>query len=274
MTDDISDPQLFPAVTGGNQTRQTHAASEALTIEAYDARAQDLVGDYEGLEASFLTSIFERWLVKGSTVLELGCGSGRDARMLARRGMRVLATDGSLVMLREARSLALGNGFEKDSDVLRFACLALPLEAENAASVNALIAQAKDSPCETRPFQAPFDAVLAVGVLQHLTDEALARTASFLEAALKDSGALVVSVPLDHPGDGSHCDHRRSYFNRPAAFYEALFEQYGLTQVQSCTDSQTGAAGRTCTWCTLVFLKTNRHRQAATNIRGLLESDA
>lgn len=274
MTDPVSAPKLSDASILTDEALTTHATSEECTLEAYDARTQDLVRDYEGLQASSLAKIYERWLVKGSTVLELGCGSGRDARMLARQGMRVLATDGSPVMLREAQGLAINEGFDKDSDALRFVRLALPLDAENAAGVNAVINEGKDSPSEILPFTAPFDAVLAVGVLQHLTDEALARTVSFLEAALMDSGTLIVSVPIDHPGDAARSVYRREYFNRPATFYAALFERYGLTQVQSRSNTQAGAAGRTCIWCTLVFLKTHSRRRATTNIRGLLESDA
>ena len=44
----------------------------------------------------------------GDTVLELGCGTGEDALYLARRGVRVLATDASEEMLAAARAKAAG----------------------------------------------------------------------------------------------------------------------------------------------------------------------
>ncbi len=45
----------------------------------------------------------ERLFPPGSRVLELGCGTGEDALHLARRGVRVLATDASPAMLAVAR---------------------------------------------------------------------------------------------------------------------------------------------------------------------------
>lgn len=42
----------------------------------------------------------------GDTILELGCGTGEDAVHLARRGARVIATDASPVMARQAREKA------------------------------------------------------------------------------------------------------------------------------------------------------------------------
>src|SRR5215207_7784405 len=44
----------------------------------------------------------------GETVLELGCGTGEDALYLARRGVRVLATDASEEMLAAAGVKATG----------------------------------------------------------------------------------------------------------------------------------------------------------------------
>ena len=44
----------------------------------------------------------------GARVLELACGTGEDARFLAERGVRVLATDQSEVMLAVARQKAAG----------------------------------------------------------------------------------------------------------------------------------------------------------------------
>ncbi len=46
--------------------------------------------------------LLRRVLVGGESVLELGCGTGEDALFLARQGCRVLATDASPVMLRQA----------------------------------------------------------------------------------------------------------------------------------------------------------------------------
>ena len=49
---------------------------------------------------------FERVFAGRDYLLDLGCGTGEDAIHLARRGHRVLATDASLQMVREARHKA------------------------------------------------------------------------------------------------------------------------------------------------------------------------
>lgn len=48
----------------------------------------------------------DRAFPSGSRVLELGCGTGEDAVHLARRGVRVVATDPATAMVREARAKA------------------------------------------------------------------------------------------------------------------------------------------------------------------------
>ena len=49
-----------------------------------------------------LQALLRARITPGDHVLELGCGTGRDARFLASIGAKVLATDGSAGMLREA----------------------------------------------------------------------------------------------------------------------------------------------------------------------------
>lgn len=59
----------------------------------------------------------------GERVLELNCGTGEDAIYLARRGVRVLATDSSLAMLAVARAKVTRAGL---GEWVEFACL--PIE--------------------------------------------------------------------------------------------------------------------------------------------------
>jgi SAM-dependent methyltransferase len=58
----------------------------------------------------------------GARVLELGCGTGEDAVHLARRGVRVLATDGAPAMVDAARRKAREQGV---NDRLAFAVMTL-----------------------------------------------------------------------------------------------------------------------------------------------------
>lgn len=78
------------------------------TPRAFDAAAASYDEAYETLEGIrrlrvLTTRIFLRFFQPGQSLLELNCGTGTDAITLARRGINVLATDSSPLMLREAQ---------------------------------------------------------------------------------------------------------------------------------------------------------------------------
>lgn len=113
------------------------------TIAEYDATAKARCAQYETVDFRWLYDALTERLQPGSTILEIGCGSGRDARALAERGYLVTATDASSGMLVEAQRLSSG-------DNPRFAHKAFPL-----ASADSLLQQS-------------FDAILAIAVLMHI----------------------------------------------------------------------------------------------------------
>jgi ubiquinone/menaquinone biosynthesis C-methylase UbiE len=83
-----------------------------------DARPHAFDGVAPRYDASFTDQQLGRWLravvwrelerafAPGDRVLDLGCGTGADARHLAQRGVRVVATDASTGMLEVARRKA------------------------------------------------------------------------------------------------------------------------------------------------------------------------
>lgn len=84
----------------------------AVTCGAYDAMAEeyaDATEDYAGfpgLRDEVLA--FGKALPAGPPVLDLGCGGGRDSRLLADSGRRVVAGDHAMAMLCCARSRSAG----------------------------------------------------------------------------------------------------------------------------------------------------------------------
>lgn len=151
---------------------------------AYETRSEAFFRLYEGETPQEIQTLLTRWIPKGSRVLELACGSSRDARFMSGLGAIVEATDGSgpLLKLAEARAQAL-LGAESPS----FSLLCLP---PDKGSEDALFARLPR-----------FDAVYTCGVLQHLSDHELYEGACFMERAVTDKGTLIVVVPLDHKGD-------------------------------------------------------------------------
>ena len=75
--------------------------------EYYDIMYADK--DYNR-ECDYLESLFVKYGRKPSTVLDIACGTGGHALILARRGYRVTGIDSSRAMLNRAMSKAAGQG--------------------------------------------------------------------------------------------------------------------------------------------------------------------
>lgn len=61
-----------------------------------------------------LTRVLDDGLIRGRTALELGCGTGTNAVLLAERGFQVTAVDGAPLAIERARQLAQFNGVAVD----------------------------------------------------------------------------------------------------------------------------------------------------------------
>lgn len=78
---------------------------------AYDYLYQDK--DYEK-ECDFLEALFEKYGKKVHTILDLGCGTGRHAIILAKRGYKITGVDRSAEMLDIARRKVRRSGLKID----------------------------------------------------------------------------------------------------------------------------------------------------------------
>ncbi|HEU5157495.1 MAG TPA: class I SAM-dependent methyltransferase [Streptosporangiaceae bacterium] len=85
--------QTVAAVEGTRAAYERNAAAYADATKGFEG--------YPGLRAALAG--FADEVVAGSPVLDIGCGGGRDARLLAGRGRRVVACDISASMLTCAR---------------------------------------------------------------------------------------------------------------------------------------------------------------------------
>jgi 2-polyprenyl-3-methyl-5-hydroxy-6-metoxy-1,4-benzoquinol methylase len=77
-------------------------------IEYYDKNAEMYINDTMNVDMSELYNVFEKYLSEGDTVLDIGCGSGRDSRYFLEKGYNVYAHDGSGAMVASAKRF-LGN---------------------------------------------------------------------------------------------------------------------------------------------------------------------
>lgn len=256
------------------------------TLAAYEANASTYCARYEALGTTAtesrppeaLETLYRRWVLPGTNVLELGCGSGRDARFMARLGTDVTATDGSEAMLAEAKRLAgtdstnctgstsntTGTSATTPPGSLRFVRLVLPpsegLRVDPAAALRALGATK------------PFDVVTSSGVLQHLDASELYETAAFIASVTGEKGIVLVSVPTEHPEDGSSTG--RFYSDFPAAHYTSLFERLGFSLVALSDPIDAGPKATPALWRTMVFLRETGRVRAGTSLFGIVEQDS
>jgi SAM-dependent methyltransferase len=115
----------------------------ARSITAGTAAFDELAAGYdEGFTATAIGTLMREavWrrldacFAAGDRVLELNCGTGEDAVHLARRGVRVLATDASAAMLALARTKVEGAGLGGAVEVRRLAIEELPALQPQAAA--------------------------------------------------------------------------------------------------------------------------------------------
>ena len=153
-----------------------------VTLAHYDQRADDF---WEGTRGHDVSQNIDALLqsIEGTppfTILDFGCGPGRDLKVFAERGHRPVGLEGSVRFAEMARAYA-------GCDVLHQDFLRLDLPA------------------------AAFDGVFANASLFHVPSQELPRVLTELHAALKPRGVLFASNPRGSGGDSSEGWNRGRY---------------------------------------------------------------
>lgn len=76
------------------------------TLAYYNENAEQYIHDTVSVEFSNIQNTFLNKLHSGASILDFGCGSGRDARYFIQRGFKVEAIDGSIQLCARASELA------------------------------------------------------------------------------------------------------------------------------------------------------------------------
>lgn len=134
------------------------------TIEYYDSNADGYYDSTVNLDMSAQYSMFEKRLYAGAHILDLGCGSGRDAKYFLDQGYEVAAIDGSEKLCKKASALT---GIE----------------------VRNILFQDLD-------YIEEFDGVWACASLVHVNSEELPEILKKISASLKDDGILYASFKM------------------------------------------------------------------------------
>ncbi len=177
-------------------------------IHHYRKNAIELAGRYESADVTRLQMDLRDAMTRRERVLELGCGSGRDAAFLVRHGGigGLTATDGSPEMLREALKL---------HPELQ-GCLEELIFPEGLAG----LARAGRR----------YSGIYSIAALMHLSADDIAETARQLELITEPGGILFISVctERDTPPSGDH----RPFTLKPAEWWRSIFQEAGFRMVE------------------------------------------
>jgi SAM-dependent methyltransferase len=179
------------------------------TIQAYDSSAHERAPLYETARSALIDSL-SKYLGSGSSILDIGCGSGKDISLLQGIGHRVTGVEPS----REMRNQAL---------------------AFHPALVGCIF---DDSLPELSRIPAgPYDAICCLAVLQHLKREELFVSFLKMRNMLRPGGLIGISVPesgRDVMPDGRDVDGRL-FSELPYDFLDLLLQRLGFTIIESTT---------------------------------------
>lgn len=91
------------------------------TITYYESNALDFIESTIDTDVSVLYAEFEKIVLPGCKVLDLGCGSGRDSKYFVEHGFDVVAIDPSRAMCEQTRSIVKIPVFQMKAEKMQFA---------------------------------------------------------------------------------------------------------------------------------------------------------
>lgn len=148
------------------------------TIDYYDDNSTEFIYRTINMDINGLYDKFEKEITPGCSILDLGCGSGRDSKYFKEKGYIVTAVDPSIKMCESTKAIA---------DILVIQNTAQEIE-----------------------FYEEFEAVWACASLLHIPYNQLNRTLLKIVKSLKNNGILYASWKK---GNGTRCENGRIFYD-------------------------------------------------------------
>lgn len=197
------------------------------TLDYYQRHADDLAARYEQADVGELQTSLLEHLPSQGTVLEVGCGTGRDAAFLIEQGFEVTAVDASLQML----AVAVRQHPELKGHTF---CAELPFQDRH--------------PLLSRRF----DAIISIALLMHVSDQDVSRAAHQFAELLNPGGVLFASASETRPGViNERQDDGRIYVERPPDRLENMLVAAGFRR--KALHHYADGAGRSIAWYAIVL---------------------
>mgnify|MGYP000283004436 CR=1 FL=1 len=213
-------------------------------IEYYSTNAKALTEQYNSVS---FESVHKDWLdeiPKEGIVLDVGAGSGRDARYLAAKGLSVVAVEPALNIRELAQTYQVNSPIHWLSDTL-------------------------PELSEVYKLQTKFDLILLSAVWMHIAPSLRERAFRKLSSLLKPNGKLVIS--LRH----GQCQDERTMYAVSAGELAQYASQFGLTYKLLSPDQAPDKLGRSdVSWQTVLLTLPDDGTGAFPLIRNIVVNDS
>ena len=202
--------------------------NETSTINYYEQNSSNLSSRYENADVSEIHKLLLQTFDKNSELLEIGCGSGRDASFMSKNDFNITAIDGSINMIKEAKNIhpeLFKKLFHKT----------LPNDLE---------------------FDKKFDGIYSIATLMHLSKNDLKITISKIYNLLNQNGKFLMSVSLfrDDINKDGFDDKGRFFLVLNFDEWVNLLENIGFKILKTKTNTD-GLDRNGIQWLTLVANK-------------------
>lgn len=171
--------------------------AEDNNIKYYDDNAASFIAGTQNVDMSLWRDKFESYISAGGSILDAGCGSGRDSRAFLQQGYKVTAFDASSEMCRATAELT-----GLDVKQMKFQDVA---------------------------YSAEFDGIWACASLLHVSYDELPDVMKRLMRALKPGGTIYVSFKY---GEGTMTKGDRTFSNFTELTVKEMLENAGLEVIE------------------------------------------
>ncbi len=202
------------------------------TLSYYEQHAETLAQRYERADVSDLHRRLLETFNPGAKLLEVGCGSGREAAFLLSHGFEVEGIDPSHAMIDSAFS------FHPELEGRLF-------QGSMPDELPAPIVQDKH-----------YNGIYAIASLMHLSKEQLLPTFQILYRMLHQNGRFLFSVPLSRPdlAENGYDEKGRYFLLLSQAEWITRVESAGFHTVNTSTNGD-GMGREAIIWLTCVLEK-------------------
>ena len=218
------------------------------TSKYYSSKVKDTFDLYKTCKTEGISKYFPTAFTKGSRILDIGAGSGRDLVKLLEAGFDTFGIDASSEMVENAI-------------------------AENSILTGRIITGS--IPSDKPFFDRQFDGILCSAMMMHVPDEHVFDAAYSIRANLKENGKLLFSIPLcrDDLDENNRCPDGRLFIIRPPGYYDLLFERIGFKRI-GYSENEDSLGRKGMRWAVMIYqLVSSSGTRSLDKIESILNRD-